>query len=704
MNSQEKITTEHRQRRAIVYVRQSTVTQLQHNRESQLRQYGLAERARANGFAQVETIDDDLGRSGSGLEDRPGFQRLVAEVCSGQVGAVYCIEASRLARNGRDWHHLIELCGLVGALVVDPDGAYDPRLVNDRLLLGLKGTMNEFELNLLRQRSLEAMRQKAKRGELQCGLPVGYAWSQDGKVLKDADRRVQQALETIFAKFEETGSVRQALLYFRGENISLPAIVYDQYGRRLEWKPPTYRTLHAVISNPVYAGAYAYGKTEARIRVEQGRARKTIGHRKAQDQWTALIKDHHEGYIDWERYERNQRIMAENNFMHSPESRKAGRGGQSLLTGLLRCGRCGRMLYTYYTGRKPGWCRYFCRGAKITHGEDVCISFSNTRPDLEVARAILRAVEPRAIEAALSAAGQIAQRESRRREALILEQEQARYQAQLAARRYESVDPDNRLVADELESRWNLALRRVQEVEERLREIDASSSAAPGLDKERLLRLAHDLPQVWERCEEMSLKQRIARILIQEIVADIEQQTNEVVMKIHWMGGRHTEVRVAKPKTGEHEHRTDKEAVEIVERMAGRFPDEVIAATLNRLGLKTGAGNTWRKDRVCSLRSKRGLPSFDRSSAETSGLLTALQAGEKLGIDHRTVRTLIREGVIAGEQVVKFAPWQIPAETLATPAVLDRVRRIRNREAVRDANRTKRDAHTLPLPGLEWRE
>ncbi|MBM3748463.1 MAG: serine recombinase [Acidobacteria bacterium] len=704
MNSQEKITAEHLQRRAIVYVRQSTVTQLQHNRESQLRQYGLAERARANGFAQVETIDDDLGRSGSGLEDRPGFQRLVGEVCSGQVGAVYCIEASRLARNGRDWHHLIELCGLVGALVVDPDGAYDPRLVNDRLLLGLKGTMNEFELNLLRQRSLEAMRQKAKRGELQCGLPVGYVWSQEGKILKDADRRVQQALETIFAKFEETGSVRQALLYFRGERISLPAIVYDQYGRRLEWKLPSYPTLHAVISNPAYAGAYAYGKTEARIRVEHGRAHKTIGHHKPRDQWTAFIKDHHEGYISWERYERNQSILAENNFMRGPESRKAGRGGQSLLTGLLRCGRCGRMLYTYYTGRKPGWCRYICRGAKITHGEDACISFSNTRPDLEVARAILRAVEPRAIEAAVGAASQIAERQNRRREALRLELEQVRYQAQLAARRYESVDPGNRLVADELEARWNVALRRVQEVEEQLGVIDASASLAPALDRERLLRLAHDLPQVWENCEEMSLKQRIARILIHEIVVDIDERANEVVMKIHWMGGRHTEVRIVKPKTGEHGHRTDKQAVEIVEQMAGRFPDETIAATLNRLGLKTGAGNTWRKDRVCTLRSKRGWPNFDRTKRETSGLLTALQAAAKLGIDHRTVRALIAEGAIPGEQVVRFAPWQIPAEALETPSVLDRVRKIKRREAVRAGNGKNRDTRTLPLPGFDWQE
>ena len=652
----------------------------------------------------METIEEDLGRSGSGLQDRPGFQRLVAEVCSGQVGAVFCIEASRLARNGRDGHHRIELCGLVGALVIDPDGVYDPRLVNDRLLLGLKGTMNEFELNLLRQRSQEAMRQKAKRGELQCPLPVGYRWGEGRKMEKDPDRRIQQAIQMIFEKFQELGSVRQVLLYFRGERVSLPAIFYDQYGRHLEWKLPTYRSLHGMIRNPVYAGAYAYGKAEARVRIEGGRAHQTVGHRKPRDQWLVLIPGHHEGYLSWEQYERNQQILTENHFRLLPESRKAGRGGQSLLSGLLRCGRCGRMLYTYYTGRKPGWCRYVCRGAKLLYGENVCICFSNTRADPEVARAILRAVQPRAMEAAMSAADQVAQQQSQRHEALRLELQQARYQAQLAARRYEAVDPANRLVADELERRWDLALRHVQELEKSWQPMEASAKATSGVNKEVLLGLAQDMPGVWESCEDMALQQRIVRLLIQEIIADIDRQSNQVVMQIHWVGGRHTEVRVVKPKTGEHGHRTDQEAVEIVRQMAGRFPDEVIAATLNRLGLKTGAGNTWRKNRVCSLRQERGLPSFDRSKAEASGLLTAIEAGVKLGIDDRTVRALIREGVIAAEQVVKFAPWQIRSEVLERPSVLDRVQRIKTREALRTGNRVNRDTRTLPLPGAGWEE
>jgi recombinase/recombinase-like zinc beta ribbon protein len=492
------------------------------------------------------------------------------------------------------------------------------------------------------------------------------------------------------------------LLYLRGEQVSMPSIVYGEQGRRLEWKLPTYGSLHAVIGNPVYGGAYAYGKTEARVRVEAGRAHKTAGHRKPRDRWMVLLQGHHEGYIDWERYERNQQILAENNLLCSSESRKAGRGGQSLLSGLLRCGCCGRMLYTYYTGRKPGWCRYVCRGAKIMHGGEACISFSNRGPDEEVARAILGVVERRAIEAAVSAADQVARQQSQRCEALRLEVEQARYQAQLAARRHEAVDPAHRLVADELESRWNLALRQVQELEETWRRMKAPANP-PSVNKERLLQLAQDMPRVWESCEDRTLKQRIARILIEEIIARIDHPANRVVLTIHWVGGRHSEVHVAKPKTGQNRHRTGPEAVEIVQQMAGRFPDEVIAATLNRLGLKTGAGNTWQKNRVCSFRQQRRLPGYDPSQAEAAGLLTAMEAAAKLGIDPRTVRTLIQQRVIPADQAVKFAPWQIRGEVLQNPSVLDRVRRIKTREGA-PANRVSGDTRTLLLPGLDGPE
>src|SRR3984885_14038522 len=454
-----KITPEHQSRTAIVYVRQSTAFQIAHNLESQRRQYGLVEYARQLGFGAVDVIDEDLGRTGSGLVERPGFQRLVGEICAGQIGAVFCIEASRLARNGRDWHHLIELCGLVGSLVIDPDGVYDPRIVNDRLLLGLKGTMSEFELNLLRQRSLESIRQKARRGELQFALPAGYVWTPTGKIEMDPDRRVQQALQLVFAKFAELGSARQVLLWFRSEHVVLPVLGYDTFGRAVWWRLPVYRTIHGMLFNPIYAGAYAFGKTEDRTRVVRGRALKTSGHKKARENWLVLIHEHHPGYYIWEEFERNQMVLAENAHSKSCYQRKSGRGGRSLLAGMIRCGHCGRMLHVAYSGNGGNVPRYHCRGASVNHGAGRCISFGGLRVDRKVSDELLAALAPSAIEAAVEEALRVSQQQDGQGESLRLQLEQAKYEVRLATRRYEAVDPDNRLVAREIEQRWNAPLQ-----------------------------------------------------------------------------------------------------------------------------------------------------------------------------------------------------------------------------------------------------
>jgi DNA invertase Pin-like site-specific DNA recombinase len=663
------------------------------NLESQRRQYALADQARLLGFQQVEVIDEDLGRSGSGQVDRPGFARLVAEVCTGGVGAVFCIEASRLARNGRDWHHLIELCGLVRALVVDPDGVYDPGLLNDRLLLGLKGTMSEFELNLLRQRCQEAIRQKARRGELQFALPVGYRWAPNGKVEMDPDRRIQQAIESVFTKMAELGSARQVLLWFRGERVSLPALMYRESGRELVWKLPVYNTVWHMLRNPMYAGAYAFGKTEARTRVVEGRARKTIGHEKSRETWTVLIRDHHPGYISWEQYERNQALLADNAHMKSRMEPKAGRGGRSLLAGLLRCRRCGRMLHVAYSGCRSNVPRYHCRGAHLNHGAAWCISFGGLRPDQAVAAEVLKAVEGNAVEAAVEAAARMADQRRQQRQALALELEQAQYEARLAARRYEGVDPDNRLVAAELETRWNAALRRVIEVEERLRQFEATSQGATRIpDKETLLSLAQDLPAVWNAdTTDMRLKQRIIRILIQEIVADVDDSSNQIVLMIHWTGGRHSELRVKKNLTGHHSRCTSMEAIEIIKQMAGRFPDDQIASTLNRLGLKTGSGNNWVELRVRTARNYNELPSYDPNLRQN--ILTLEEAAERLGVSHKIVRRLIDSKLIPASQVVPLAPWEIPAEAIQAEQVLREIAAVKRG----DRGKQRREENELPM-------
>ena len=693
-----KLTNERLSRRAIVYVRQSSAVQVLHNQESQRRQYGLVDRARELGFRDVLVIDDDLGRSGSGLAERPGFQRLVAEVCAGAVGAVFCIEASRLARNGRDWHYLIEMCGMVGAVVVDPDGVYDPNLINDRLLLGLKGTMSEFELTLLRQRSLEAKRQKARRGELQVRLPVGYVWTPAGKMEMDPDHRVQQAIRLVFSKMTELGSVRQVLLWFRRERVDLPGQAYEQPQEGIIWRLPVYTTLLRMLTNPTYAGAYAYGKTEGRTRIVDGRACKTEGYRKPQSEWMVLIRDHHPGYICWEQFERNQAMIAANTHMKSRMEPKAGRGGRSLLAGLLRCRRCGRMLHVAYGGRPPN-ARYHCRGAQPDHGEGWCIAFGAWRPDEAVANEVLQAIRGNAVEAALEAAEQMRQQREGHRRAAEMELEQARYEARLAARRYEAVDPDQRLVAAELEARWNAALQKVRDLEKKLQTLDSETEAISIPSKEVLLSLAQDLPAVWNApSTDMRLKQRIVRILIREIVADIDEEKREIVLVIHWAGGRHSELRVKKSAAGQHSRCTSLEAIEVIRRMADRFSDEQIATTLNRLRMRTGAGNTWNEGRVYLVRRYHELPAYDGTRSQT-GDLTLEQTAERLGVSRTVVRRLIHEEAIPATQVVPGAPWQVPAAGIESPEVMQAARDIKNRR--RTERRPKPlDGGALELPGL----
>jgi len=496
----------------------------------------------------------------------------------------------------------------------------------------------------------------------------------------------------VFAKMGEFGSARQVLLWFRGEKVSLPALMYGESGRELVWKLPVYNTIWHMLRNPMYAGGYAFGKTEARTRIVGGRARKTIGHSKPVENWTVLIRDHHPGYITWEQYERNQALLADNAHMKSRMEPKAGRGGRSLLSGLLRCRRCGRMLHVAYSGTRSEVPRYHCRGAHLNHGEAWCISFGGLRPDQAIAAEILKAVEGNAVEAALEAATRIAEQRSQQRKALALELEQAHYEARLAARRYEAVDPDNRLVAAELEARWNTALRRVGEVEGRLRQIEATNQGTARIpDRETLFSLAQNLPAAWNaETTDMRLKQRIVRILIQEIVADVDEPGGEIVLIIHWTGGRHSELRVKKNLTGHHSRCTSLEAIEIIRRMAGRFPDEQIAATLNRLGLKTGSGNNWVELRVRTARSYNELPAYDPKLRQN--ILTLEEASERLGVSHKIVRRLIDCKVITATQVVPWAPWEIPAESIKSEQVLREI------AAVKRGSRAQESGEETELP------
>lgn len=692
-----KITVDHLGRGAVVYVRQSTATQVLEHTESQRRQYALAEAARSAGFATVETIDDDLGRSGSGLMDRPGFQKLVALVCSGSIGAVYCIEASRLARNGRDWHHLIDLCALVGAVVVDGDGTYDPRLVNDRLLLGLKGTMSEYELSLLRQRGLAARDSKAKRGELRFTLPPGLCWSEVGRIELDPDERVVGALRLVFSKFREFGSARQVFLWLRQSQLTLPVVIRNATTCRITWKL-AYHTVLQVLQNPLYAGAYAFGRTTNRTSVVDGRAHKTNGHRKPMPSWQVLLKDNHTGYIGWDEFEENQRMIEENAHMKKRAARKSARGGRALLTGLVRCGRCGRMMRVFYGSRVQHSHRYQCRGDDSHIGSILCIGIGGVRVDRAVAAKILEAVSDSAIDAAILASEQVARNSVEVRKALAREVEEARYEASLASRRYEAVDPSKRHVVRELEARWNAALERVSQLEQRMRSHDANAAARPRINREMLMRLAHDLPAAWNApATDIRTRQRLTRLLIVEVIINLDDATNETVLTIHWVGGRHTELRVERVRCGRYPEDRQPGAVEVIRKLGGHWPDRELAVTMNRMRCKAENGETWTTVRVRELRERLGIPAFD-PEAETIPTISADQAAQRLGISLPSVHKLIREGVLPATQLMPSAPWKVPVTALQTEAVAIGVRAVKSR---RPKNYVDLQAQNVPrLPGL----
>jgi DNA invertase Pin-like site-specific DNA recombinase len=657
-----KISLEHLSRGAIVYIRQSTPGQVANNLESKRRQYGLADRARQLGWQDVTVIDDDQGHSGSGTA-RAGFERLLVAVAAGQVGAVVSIEASRLARNGRDWHTLLEFCGFVGTLIIDEDGVYDPRHPNDRLLLGLKGTMSEMELSVLRQRANEAMKLKATRGELFMTVAVGYrkVANQD-RIEKEPDRRVQQAIELVFKKFDELHSARQVHRWLRQENISVPTIAYGPDGRYVVWKLPTYTRIHTLLTNPIYAGAYSWGRSTHRVRIEDGRKRITHGHRRTRAEWPVFIADHHEGYISWEQYERNQRVMADNANSKRLTARGSIRGGSTLLNGLLRCGHCGRKLSVGYS---KGCSRYYCHGKTHLHAGKLCISFGALRVDESVSAEVLRQIQPMGVEAALRA---IEARESKTddvRRQVELALEQARYESNRAQRQYHAVDPENRIVAAELERLWNERLLVVRELETKLQHVD--TQRLPPLSEEeraQLLSLGSDLERAWNHpAATAETRKRILRTVITEIVARLEG--NEVHLVLHWQGGDHSELKVPKPRNGQHRWTLDATTTDIITELARLMPDLKIAALLNRAGKRTGQDNTWTEPRVRAFRNNHEIAVYREGERAERGELTLLEAAAALGTCQMTVLRMIRKDTLEARQVCKGAPWVIKASALA---------------------------------------
>jgi len=661
-----KITAEHLAREAYVYVRQSTADQLLNNPESRRRQYALVARAHELGWEQVIVIDEDLGRSGGG-QVRPGFERLLAAICAGTAGAVLAIEASRLARNGRDWHTLLEFCAVVNSLIIDEDGIYDPRLINDRLLLGLKGTFSELELSIFRQRSREALRLKAARGELYMLVAIGYRRGADDRLEQDPDRRIREALSLVFRKFSDIGSVRQLALWLRQEGIDLPVAVYGPQGRAVQWRPPRYHMVHRLLTNPIYAGAYVFGRTGSRVRLEGGRKVIVRGFVRRREEWEVLIRDHHDGYISWEEYDRNQKIIAGNANMKGTMVAGSVRNGGGILVGLLRCGHCGRKLKVLHHARRDT--RYICNREMDYASDKKCIAFNNMRVDAAVSAEVLRAISPLGIDAALQLIADREQASGERLRQSEMALQQARYEVTHARRQYDAVDPDNRLVASELERRWNERLAAAARLEEQIRSLQNEQPRVL-CDDERaaLLALADDLPRLWSHPAASSeTRKRILRAVLKEIIVTVEASRLRLVL--HWQGGDHTRLEVAKNRTGQNRWKTDVETVQLVRDLARILPDHSIAPLLNRLGIRSAKGQSWTQLRVRNFRSVHQIPVYREGERAARHELILTEAASCLGVHRMTIIRLIRDGLLPARQTCVGAPYVIQEEDLDRPAV-----------------------------------
>jgi DNA invertase Pin-like site-specific DNA recombinase len=633
----EKITRRHLDKPAYLYLRQSTLGQVRHHRESTERQYALKEQACRLGWPaeQVRILDGDLGISGATTTLREDFKTLVAEVSMGKVGAVFALEASRLSRSNTDWHRLLELCALTGTLIIDEDGCYDPADFNDQLLLGLKGTMSQAELHFLRARLHGGKLNKAKKGELRSPLPVGYVYDELGRPVLDPDEEVRGAIATLFEAFQDTGTAYGVMAHFRRHGLSFPKRAYGGvWDGKLLWGRLSHSRVLGVLKNPAYAGVYVYGRyTYRKHLAADGNIHYTTVCN-PMEAWPVRLQDHHEGYITWQAYVHNQQVLATNRTNTQPLP-SAAREGLALLQGLLICARCARRVTVRYTGNGGIYPSYQCTRAKLdgftsTH----CLSVRSPEIDAAVSQRVLEAFQPAHLAIALQAYEELAQRHTAVDRQWQLKIERAEYEAQLAQRRYEEVDPANRLVAATLEQRWNSALEQVEAVKQAYTTHQHAQGAHDLLShREAVLALGTDLPRLWNAPTTSEKdRKRMLRLVLKDIT--ISKAAQSVTLKIRWHGGATEELSVPlRPKAAE-QWRHDPALVERVRELAHHSNDEQMVAQLNQAGVKTRKGNPLTAAALRWIRFKHAIPVPDLKRAEER---TVPEVAEHFGVSRHVV-------------------------------------------------------------------
>jgi DNA invertase Pin-like site-specific DNA recombinase len=663
MTDTTKVMSTHLHRLAYVYVRQSTVMQIQRNPESTDRQYGLLGRATELGWPreQIVVIDEDLGLTGSGTAERSGFDRMAAEVGLGRVGIILALEVSRFARNNADWYRLLDLCGITDTLIGDNDGLYHPNHFNDRLVLGLKGTMSEAELHVLRARLDGGIRNKAARGELRRGLPVGFVWGEaDGDVCFDPDEAVTNAVGSVFERFAEMGSARQVWLWFRSEDLAFPTRANMR--APIRWATPTYTHIHHILTNPVYAGAYVYGKTrQERYVDESGNVKKRLRHL-PRSEWGVLLTEHHKGFIDWATYEKNQKRLASNTRPGRHEAGGAVREGAALLQGLATCGQCGRRLRVYYQGNNstPG---YHCPGHTLANGRaHYCMRVGGLRIDDAVAKVFLDAVAPAGIEAALQAEANIEADHDAALKQWQLQVERARYEAERAERQFKAVEPENRLVARGLETEWEKRLRDLASAEAELARREQQRPHTLTLEqRETIATLGNDLARVWSATTTTDRdRKELLNTLIEEVIITVDRTEHKAHLTLRWRGGQVNEVDVNLRRCKQAHNRTDEDTIDLLRRLARHYNDATIAGVLNRQGRRTSTGLRFNANRVNNLRQHWNIPRAQPPEKSPEGdLVNIREAAKILDLSPSTLHRWLNEGIIVGEQLTPGAPWRI---------------------------------------------
>jgi DNA invertase Pin-like site-specific DNA recombinase len=667
-----KVTAEHLRRDAHLYVRQSTLRQVLENTESTARQYALRQRAIALGWPneRVVVIDTDQGQSGASAADREGFQRLVADVGMGRAGIVLGLEVSRLARNNADWHRLLEICALSGTLICDEDGLYDPGEFNDRLLLGLKGTMSEAELHFIRARLRGGQLSKARRGELQMGLPVGLVYDPAGRVVLDPDTGVRDAIRHVFTVFTRTGSARAVVQEFNACDLLFPVrIRTGAHKGELAWMPLKHWRVLRTLHNPRYAGAFAYGRRRERRSVNGKKTFDTL----PREQWTALIPDTHPGYISWDQYETNQRLLLGNAQAHGAE-RSAGpaREGPALLQGLAICGRSGRrMTVRYHTRRGVDVPDYQCLREAIQDGARRCQTIPGAGVDAAVGQLLLDTLTPLALEVALTVQAEL---ETRAAEADALRRqhvERARHRADLARRRYLAVDPDNRLVADSLEADWNDALRALQVAHDDYEKASAvAAGALTDAHTARIRALAADFPTLWsDPATPQRERKRMVRLLIEDVTL---VKTDSIHLHVRFRGGQTESLTIPIPPKAWQARQTHPDALAALDRLLDDHTDAEVADLLNERGHRSGENKPFTARIVLDLRGSNALPSH-AERLRAKGLLDISEIAERLGVHPSTIKAWHRAGLLASHKANDKNERLFEAPTASDPRLVKRM-------------------------------